>query len=290
MTNSPRVDVLIFGCGYVGLQVARQFVSAGLHCAAGTRSQEKAAFLKSQSIEPVLAEVTDAASLAVLPAARRILWAVGYDRNSTASKREVYVDGLRNALLATAPAAESVVSISSTSVWGFDDGRWVDELTPVAPTTEGGEICATAEEVVRTHCPAGKSTILRLAGIYGPGRLLAKVEALKQKQPIAGSGEAWLNLIHQADAAALTYRLLCEGGPEVVVGVDREPVRRIDYYSELARRIGSAPPIFDEASLPKRGSGGLNKRVRSQFSDQFAFRHESYRSGLAQALESPPAV
>lgn len=290
MTNSPRVDVLIFGCGYVGLQVARQFVSAGLHCAAVTRSQEKAAFLKSQSIEPVLAEVTDAASLAVLPAARRILWAVGYDRNSTASKREVYVDGLRNALLATAPAAESVVSISSTSVWGFDDGRWVDELTPVAPTTEGGEICATAEEVVRTHCPAGKSTILRLAGIYGPGRLLAKVEALQQKQPIAGSGEAWLNLIHQADAAALTYRLLCEGGPEVVVGVDREPVRRIDYYSELARRIGSAPPIFDEASLPKRGSGGLNKRVRSQFSDQFAFRYESYRSGLAQALESPPAV
>ncbi len=76
--------MLIFGCGYVGLQVARQFVSAGLHCAAVTRSQEKAAFLK----KPVnrtgyLAEVTDAASLAVLPAARRILWAVGYDRNST---------------------------------------------------------------------------------------------------------------------------------------------------------------------------------------------------------------
>jgi nucleoside-diphosphate-sugar epimerase len=290
MTNFPQVDVLIFGCGYVGLQVARQFVSAGLSCAAVTRSQEKAAILKSQSIEPVLAEITEAQSLAVLPAAKRILWAVGYDRNSTASKREVYVDGLRNALIATAPAAESVVSISSTSVWGFDDGRWVDELTPVAPSTEGGEICATAEEVVRTLCPAGKFTILRLAGIYGPGRLLAKVEALKHQQPIAGSGEAWLNLIHQADAAALAYRLLCEGGPEVVVGVDREPVQRIDYYSELARRIGSAPPVFDEASLPKRGSGGLNKRVRSQFSDQFEFRYESYRSGLAQAVESPPAV
>jgi nucleoside-diphosphate-sugar epimerase len=280
----PTVDTLIFGCGYIGLPVARELISRGHSCAAVTRSRERGTQLASAGITPLIADVCDPASLASLSAAKRVLWAVGYDRASPHSKEAVYVAGLGHALAAVKPHSPHVVYISSTSVWGFDDGRWVDETTPIHPTNEGGRICAAAEEMLQQHIPLENRTILRLAGIYGPGRLLAKAEALQKGEPLAGSGDAWLNLIHQTDAARLATRLLLEGGPEVVLGVDHEPVRRTDYYSELARLIAAPPPTFDESVTPKRGTGGLNKRCRSTHTEHRDYRFASYREGLVNGL------
>src|SRR5205823_1354742 len=83
--------------------------------------------------------------------------------------------------------------------------------------------------------------ILRLAGIYGPGRVVGRVEALRAGQVPEGNPDAWLNLIHVDDAVAAV--LACDrrgaAGATYLVG-DGHPCRRRDYYSLLTAMIGAA--------------------------------------------------
>src|SRR5690606_29190096 len=137
-----------------------------------------------------------------------------FDRTSGHSQRDVYVDGLRHVLNAMAGRCERFVYISSTSVYGQTQGEWVDESSPCRPDRPNGQACLEAENLVWEFFPAGMdpeqsgAVVLRLAGIYGPGRLLRRVEQLRSGDPIGGNPEAWLNLIHVDDAA--TAVLACE--------------------------------------------------------------------------------
>ena len=62
-----------------------------------------------------------------------------------------------------------------------------------------GGVERSAERVVEKHFPpvesAATANVLRLAGLYGPGRLLRRVDALKSGSPISGNPDGWLNLI-----------------------------------------------------------------------------------------------
>ncbi|HYH65754.1 MAG TPA: SDR family NAD(P)-dependent oxidoreductase, partial [Urbifossiella sp.] len=104
---------LLFGCGYLGRRVAASWVGAGRRVAAVTR--RNAADLRALGVEPVVADVTDAATLSTLPCAATVLYAVGMDRSAGHSMRDVYVGGLGN-VLAALPASGRFVYVSSTSV------------------------------------------------------------------------------------------------------------------------------------------------------------------------------
>ena len=113
----------------------------------------------------------DPASLADLPEVASVLFAVGYSRTSEASIHEVYVEGLRNVLDALPAATGPVVYISSTGVYAQKDGQWVDEDSECEPDREGGRACLAAEQCLVAHLRGAGATILRMAGLYGPGRL-----------------------------------------------------------------------------------------------------------------------
>lgn len=144
------------------------------------------------------------------------------------------------------------------------------------------------------------TTILRLAGIYGPDRIpyLAKLRA---GEPIAAPSEGWLNLIHVDDAARIvlasetqtTARPLQPTTPEAAAEVlcvsDGNPVIRGDYYREVARRIGAAEPNFiaPDSSSPAAARAASDKRIsNSKLVEQlnFQFAYPSYREGLAAIL------
>ena len=192
-----------------------------------------------------------------------VLFAVGYDRTAAHSQEEVFVDGLRNVLAKVRPYCRRFIYISSTSVYGQQDGSWVDETSPCEPTQPGGIYCLAAERLVRESCP--QSIILRCAGIYGPGRLLSRIADLRAGSPLAGSPESWLNLIHVDDAAtAVLAASEAVLPPPIVLVVDDQPLKRVDYYAQLAQLVGAPTPRFDEAQPRSRGSGGLNKRCRNR--------------------------
>jgi nucleoside-diphosphate-sugar epimerase len=160
---------LIIGCGYLGRRVAQRWLDAGDMVFALTRSIDNAQVLSKLGIEPLMGDVTRADSLNTLPESDTVLHAVGFDRSAVPSKREVYVDGLRNVLDQLTGRCGRFLHISSTSVYGQEDGEQVDEESPCQPQHESGQICLDAEQLVSeaaTHGDLPTATILRLSGIY----------------------------------------------------------------------------------------------------------------------------
>lgn len=292
METHPR-RLLIFGCGYLGQRVAARWQAAGQSVSAVTRSAQRAEEFAQRGWQPVIADICDPGALEHLPAADVTLFAVGYDRSSGKSQREVYVDGLRHVLDRMASRCPQFLYVSSSSVYGQQGGEWVDEDSACEPTQPGGQCCLEAERLVLdVYSAAGHAAqVLRLSGIYGPGRLLSRVDALRRQEPLSGSPESWLNLIHVDDAA--TAILACverNDAGRVYLVSDDEPVLRGDYYRCLATLIDAPPPVFDESQPARRGAGGLNKRcrnarVKSELS--VALRFPSYCSGLPHALATP---
>lgn len=287
---------LIIGCGYLGRRVAAAWLDAGHEVTALTRSQTNAAELSRLGITPVLGDVCDSQSLAALPPAQSVLIAVGFDRTAGRSQHEVYVEGLRHVLNQVVGRCERLIYISSSSVYGQSAGEWVNESSPCEPVQSGGQCCLAAEELIRAALPSLdaanrarlSANVLRLSGIYGPGRLLSRVESLRAGEPLSGRGDAWLNLIHVDDAASAV--LACEerGQPGATYLItDDRPIRRDEYYGQLASLIAAPQPTFLDGQPAQRGSGGLNKRCSNEQARAelgLTLRYSSITAGLPHAL------
>ncbi len=254
---------LLIGCGYLGERVAREWLRQGDEVWVLTRSTVNAERFASLGLKPIIGDVLDPESLRKLPQAETVLYAVGFDRSAQASKRTVYVDGLRNVLNEVGSTCERFLYVSSTSVYGQDAGELVDESSPTMPTEENGCICCDAEAVVWQVKSTAK--VLRLAGIYGPGRLLARVEQLRHGDRLTGNPEAWLNLIHVDDAVRAVLATETRGVPGVTYLVcDDRPLHRREYYAALAEKVGAPPPQFEELAADAPERFRLNKRCANR--------------------------
>lgn len=275
---------LIIGCGYVGMEVARKWLEAGHKVAALTRSEQHVQQFSELGIHPIRGEVTQPETLQQLPEADTVLYAVGFDRAASRSRREVYVDGLEHVLSVMKERTQKLIYLSSTSVYGQSAGEWVDETSVCAPERENGQICLEAEQLFEKYgllpgqaaSDSATAVILRLAGIYGPGRLLARMEQIKAGEPLLGRPDAWLNLIHLADI--VNTILICDTDIHLAshyLVSDSRPVMRQEYYETLAQLLGAPPPHFargaDAESKSKstrpnstERAAGLNKRCNNR--------------------------
>jgi nucleoside-diphosphate-sugar epimerase len=289
--SSPPRRRLIFGCGYVGERVAHRWRAAGDAVTVATRSAARAAAFERQGFATIVADVTRRDSLAGLPPADTVLYAVGFDRGAGPTIHQVYAEGVANLLAAVGdpPPRARFVYVSTTGVYGGAAGDWVDERTPPDPQREGGKASLDAEEALRSSIcgPAGVS--LRLAGIYGPGRV-PYVEALRAGEPIAAPAAGYLNLIHADDAATAVIAAADHPSPPPIVCVsDGAPPVRGDYYGEVARLVGAPPPRFvaPTAGSPRAARAEADKRVRNTLLiDDLRVRlaYPTYREGLAAIL------
>jgi nucleoside-diphosphate-sugar epimerase len=279
---------LVIGCGYLGERVARAWQEQGSEVFALTRSEETAERFRALGILPIVGDVVQPETLIFPAEIETCLYAVGRDRSAGFSQRELYVGGLRNVLHSATFTPRQLIYISSTSVYGQDDGSWVDETSPTIPSAENGRVCVAAEELVRGH-PELPARILRLSGIYGPDRLIARVDRLHDRVPLTGNPEAWLNLIHVEDACQAV--LACERSGrdgETYLVSDDHPVVRREYYSRLAELASAPPPEFrpDSVGLGKRCR---NAKTRSELG--FAPRYPTIEQGLPPLFaDRPPTV
>ena len=276
---------LIIGCGYLGRRAARAWQERGDAVWALTRSTRHASELASEGVRPILGDVLDSVSLRLLPTVDTVLCAVGYDRSAAPSKREVYVDGLRNVLRALSPQVDRLISVSSTSVYGQSQGEWVDEASPCMPTSEGGEICLSAEKVARdSFVGRGGCSILRLAGLYGPGRLAARRAALMSGRPIDANPDGWINLIHVDDARDVILASADRPAPiDTLLVSDGHPQLRRDYYQRLAEAIGAPQPVFSASTSDDQfGKRCANGNLRRWL--DIDLRYDSIIKGLPTAI------
>lgn len=297
------MDRLVFGCGYLGERVAEQWREAGDTVFVVTRSMESALAYREFGYEAIVADVTEPKTLKDLPEVESVLFAVGYDRDSGQSIEVIYSLGVANVLAALPSSVERLIYISTTGVYGDADGDVVDESTPPNPQRAGGKASLAAEQHLASSRLSRQAAVLRLAGIYGPGRV-PYLDKLKAGEPIAAPSEGWLNLTHVDDAARIVVAVDdWLAGHDVAVSEamrprertmvfnvsDGSPVIRGDYYREVARLIGAPEPKFEkpESDSPAAARAAANKRIcNAKLMETLGIRlkHPSYREGLTAIL------
>ena len=284
---------LIIGCGYLGRRVAKRWLDNGETVCVLTRDEDQAEKFRAMGLESVVGDVTQPESLASLPDADVVLYAVGWDRSAGKSMRTVSLDGLRNVLDRITTTTKRFLYISSTSVYGQTGGEWIDEESPCEPSRENGEICLEAEQRVWAAFPPHDSrraaNVLRLAGIYGPGRMLRRIEAVRSNEPIDGNPAGFLNLIHVDDAARIVDACLRRGQPgRTYLVCDDEPLTRRDYYRTLAELLDAPQPVFHENTEPTPSHGPnkrcCNRRMKQELGVEL--KYPTCRDGLAFSLQN----
>ncbi len=279
VSNSDRRSVakLIIGCGYLGMQIAKRWLAAGQQVHALTRG--RLTILHQAGIQPIVGDILDPASLRSLPAADTVVYAVGLDRSAGYSMQAVYVQGLRN-VLDHLPRPERLVYISSTSVYGNVPGIAVDECSPTQPDEASGKVVLEAENLLRSRYP--DAGVLRLAGIYGPGRLLREA-SIRRGEPIAGDPQRLINLIQVEDAASVVLAALEQGGAGLLWNVsDGQPVSRRELYGFLAQMLDAPAPVFASNAPADPGRAIRNQRMLQASGLRLAY--PSYRDGILAAL------
>ena len=294
------IDYLVIGCGYVGARVARRWRDQEASVGVVTRSRERASQFEEQGFSATVADVTLPESLDALPAAKVVLFSVGYDRSCNQDIHEVYANGVKNVVERMAQDVRCLIYVSTTGVYGSAEGNWVDEQTPCNPQRPGGQASWEAEQILAKSDFNERSIILRLAGIYGPGRI-PYLKQLRNGDPLAVPAHGWLNLIHVDDATSTVVAAsrwleqnvpspeITGAGPHCFCVSDGNPVVRGDYYREVARQIGAEAPKFVDPSddLPATSRAASDKRVSNRKMREvlkIQLRYTNYRVGLASIL------
>jgi nucleoside-diphosphate-sugar epimerase len=285
--------VLIVGCGYVGLALGKELVRQG-HSVCGLRRSDRLdGELGSAGIAPVKADVTVPESFPPLgDGFDLVVYCVSASGGSAAEYERIYVRGMRHVIswLSAVPPAKFVYT-SSTSVYGQTDGSSVDETSPTEPLAATGKILVKGEKVLlkaaeETGFPA---VVLRVAGIYGPGRTYWLDQVRAGAVQADGANGRIVNMVHREDVVGAVIAALTLGRPgQVCNAVDDEPVNQLALLQWLSKRLGSrlGPAIAAEADgLRKRGL--TNKRVSNARLKQelgYRFKFPSFREGFESIL------
>lgn len=173
-----------------------------------------------------------------LPAGYKVLYTVPPSREAP---RDVRLERL---LAALDPAPQRFVYISTTGVYGDHRGGIVDEQTPVNPGSGHAALRVAAENALtewaaRTGCNA---VILRVPGIYGPGRL--GIERIREQSPIVRDADVGPgNRIHVDDLAACCAAALEDSTPAGIYNVgDGDHRTSAAFTKEVARQLHLPPP------------------------------------------------
>jgi nucleoside-diphosphate-sugar epimerase len=292
-------QVLIAGCGYVGTALALRLVAQG-HKVCGLRRHEDPL---PPSISLHVADLTAPETLLGLPTRLDfVFFTAAPDVSSDDDYRAIYVDGLRHLLDALQHQRQQLSRIfftSSTTVYTQSDGGWVDEGSPTEPVHFAGIRMLEAERLVLGGpFPA---TVLRLAGVYGPGRERL-IERVRQGHAVCpDESPVYTNRIHRDDCAgALQHLMTLSTLDDVYIGVDHEPADECAVLRWLAAQLGvpaprvGPPPRADRRRprgppRPQRRAGNRRCRNAKLASSGYEFQYPTYREGYAAILSGDEA-
>lgn len=276
------MKVLILGAGDLGTEAGLRFVAAGHNVTAWRRRPE----LLPESFSTARVDLGDLAiDLPQIDATTDIVvFTPAAPERSEEAYRRTYLQAARrvfDALERDGVKPQRFLLISSTAVYGDADGGWLNEDSAISPRTPTAQILAQTEALVRDS--AGEPIVLRLAGIYGPGRnhLINQVRTGVARSP---GTPVWTNRIHRDDAAAAIVHLCTmEKIPaDTYIGVDHEPADLSDVQRFIADTLHVPAPELGAAPVNRGGDRRLsNARL---LGTGFNFEFPSYREGYASVL------
>jgi len=280
-----KPSLLVIGCGDLGSPLAGACAAAGWDVWGLRRSKQPL----PPGVEPIFADVARPETLEPLRslAPGYVVAALTPGESSDARYRAVYVEGLAHCLQRLDRSRlRRFFWVSSTSVYHQHDGSRVDETTPATPTGFAGARLLEAERVLADS--GLPHTILRLGGIYGPGRdrLLRQLRAGQRSPEAAGH---YSNRIHRDDAVGILWFLLqgAAAGMELetlYLGVDREPTPISEVERWFAGFLGLDYDAMTALAAPARGGNRYCDSTRLQRLG-YRFAYPDFRVGLPTLLD-----
>ena len=288
--------MLIVGCGDVGRKIAARLQLRGEPVRCLVRSVESAAGLLEAGLDAGTVDLDrQAPATGDLPDQGQIFYLAPPPASGDRDPR------MRRFLAALPPGRrQRIVYISTTGVYGDCAGELVDENRPAIPQTDRARRRHDAEQQLRAWRAAGggEIVILRVAGIYGPGKL--PLERLKKRVPMIEECDApWTNRIHIDDLATVCEAAMAHGVDNEIYNVsDGHPGNMRDYFDRVADRYGlpRAPAISLSEARATLSPGMLSYLGESRRLDNrkmlgqlgVTLRYPDLASGLASCHPDVP--
>ncbi|RCU51060.1 SDR family NAD(P)-dependent oxidoreductase [Corallincola holothuriorum] len=281
-------NILIAGCGDVGTALALRLLADG-HQVTGIRRHPPQT---SCALQYLALDMTQPNSLLQLTQPYDYLFFLPTpDQHTESGYRTVFVDAfthlsqrLQQLAAQLNTPLPTIFYISSTGVYGQNQGEWVDETSTTAPTRFSGRVLLEGEALATKL----GGTIIRFSGIYGPGRerLINKARELK---PIAATPPSYTNRIHRDDCAGVLQFLLQLSEQQhslapVYLGTDSDPAPQHQVLDFLAQAQGLAPL----QTVAAAADATQNKRCRNQrlLDAGYQFIYPSYRQGYQAVIDN----
>lgn len=259
-------SVFIVGCGDIGKRVAQLWQARGVTVSGLARSPASRLRLEAKGITAIPGDLDDASSLTALPAHNALMYYFAPPplRGRADPRMVHFLDAVPPDRL-----PNKIVYMSTSGVYGDHQGGWVNEDMPPNPQTARAKARLAAETVLLDWGQINKIpvVILRVGGIYGPGRL--PIERIKQAQPVVRREEApYTNRIHADDLARICVAAAERGVDRGIYNVcDGEHSTMTDYFNAVADCLG----------LPRPPQISLAEAQRTLSPEMLSYLNESRR-------------
>jgi len=286
--------IFIVGCGDIGHRVALREQSTGNIVSALARSKATERKLRESGIIPVSGDLDDPGSLKGFDlSTNKVYYLAPPPSNGTVDTRiKAFLDSIPGSSLPS-----KIVLISTTGVYGDRKGEMVTEETPPVPQADRAKRRLSAEQSLLDWSGRNKVpvVILRVPGIYGPGRL--PVERLRRGEPVlADDGSHYSNRIHADDLADVCIAAMRKGRSGEIYNVsDGAPSSMTDYFFQVADllKIPRPPEISLDKAKKKLGAGMISYLVESKRIDNskmlrelgIRLRYPNLMSGLPSCID-----
>lgn len=277
--------ILIVGYGDIGIRLGGLLAQKGHEVVGLRRNPPK----DGGQIPYFSADVTSVQSLSRLEGDfEHIFFAVAPDHRDEAHYREIYEIGLQHlfARFIKQTPRPHWIFVSSTAVYGVTDGTWIDESSPISPSSMAGALLHEAEK--RVWADDAKHIVVRFSGIYGPGRERL-LRIARDRTPVQNDPPYYTNRIHQDDCAAVLTFLFEKQRAGVnlascYLASDDKPAPMMEVVSWLAGHIhGEKAVIETEVKNSNQNKRCRNDRLKAL---GYVFTYPSYVHGYQPLLES----
>lgn len=260
--NDKRVSII--GCGWIGLPLAKALLNEGYTVRGTSTRSERLKVLEQTGIHACLYPSLNPDPELVRPDVLVLTFPPNRRLENPASP---YLEQMHTILnLLRIDQLNGIVFLSSTGVYGSSEKVVTEEDIP-KPNRKTAEALLKAEQFWTAHA-AAKLTVLRLAGLVGPGRQPGRF--LANRKHILGGANP-VNLVHQLDVIRAILLIIRRAAWGTVFNVcaDQHPTKK-EVYSESAIRLGLPPPIFND-NLKTSHKLVSNQKLKDELSFTFLY-------------------
>ncbi len=283
-TNATSARYLIIGQGDIGLAVTNTLATGQKQVTGLARSERQAYdldnqadYLQADALKLTAEQIQDFTHIAII---------VAPNSYEAENYKNTYLGIAQHIaeLQSQLPQLTRVVFISSTGVYGQDEGQWIDEtIEPQPPKREASQYILQAEQVLQ-QAYGNRAIIIRPSGIYGEQRLM-RVRKAKEQQKEPMLPNVWTNRIMDTDLINIIVQVLLEDNDDVkpmYLATDYAPVTSFELTTWLATELNSTQPTLQAYNEDKPMSG---KRLHSNIPRDW-LQFPDWQSGYHHILQS----